>query len=89
VTAGANSIAAGVYGLDFDGSFIMGAGRYLHLMPNISGIVSGDGTATGAPTKDIYGYTRPNPPSVGAAESNILSSGGILIHPGMTGGIRG
>lgn len=92
ITAGANSIAAGVFGLDFDGGFITGASRHLHLMPNISGIVSGDGTATGAPATDIYGYTRPSPPSVGAAESNPLastSSGGMLVHPGMAGGMRG
>jgi hypothetical protein len=83
VTAGANSIAAGVYGLDFDGGFITGAARNLFLMPNISGVVSGDGTATGAPATDIYGYTRPSPPSVGAAEANPLptASAGLAANP--------
>jgi hypothetical protein len=89
VTAGANSISNGIYGIDFDGGFITGAGKYLFMMPNVANIVSGDGTATGAPSTDIYGYTRPNPPSVGAAESNTLTSGGMMVHPGMAGGMRG
>lgn len=60
-------------------------------MPYQSGIISGDGTPTGMPTDDVHGTTRPNPPAVGASEQTTLysSGGGMLVHPGMTGGIRG
>jgi hypothetical protein len=87
-----NDISAGVYGLDFTGGFITGAARNLFLMPNISGVVSGDGTATGAPATDIYGYTRPSPPSVGAAEANPLptAAGGTTTEPrvGLNAGLN-
>lgn len=89
---GGNDITGGVYGLDFTGGFITGAARNLFLMPNISGVVSGDGTATGAPAIDIYGYTRPSPPSVGAAEANPLptASGGTTTEPrvGLNAGLN-
>lgn len=89
VTAGANSNTTGNFGLDFDGGFIQGASKNLHLMPYSTSVLIGAGTATGAPAADIYSFTRPATPSVGAAESNTVSSGGLLIHPGMTGGMRG
>jgi len=59
-------------------------------MPYVTGIIDGDGTATGAPTDDIHGTTRPNPPAAGASEiTTLYSTGGLLTHPGMTGGMRG
>lgn len=89
VTAGANSNTNCNFGLDFEGGFIQGAAKTLQLMPYSNSANIGAGTATGAPATDMYGYTRPATPSVGAAENNPISSGGLLLHPGMTGGMRG
>ena len=44
-------------------------------MPYVSGVISGDGTATGAPATDMYGVTRPSPPAVGSTEDNPISAG--------------
>lgn len=89
VGTGANSNTVGNFGLDFDGGFIQGSSKKAYLMPYSTSALIAAGTATGAPATDIYGYTRPATPSVGAAESNTISSGGLLTHPGMTGGMRG
>ena len=90
VTAGANDISAGIYGLDMMARLIQGLSKRHPWMPQIAGILDGDGTATGAPATDLFGYTRPGTPSVGALEINDLTAGGgLLVHPGMTGGIRG
>lgn len=44
-------------------------------MPYVANVISGDGTATGAPATDMYGYTRPSPPAVGSAEDNPINAG--------------
>jgi len=51
--------------------------------PNI-----GFGDSTGAPTVDLYSATWAGNPDAGAVQK-LAASGGLLTHPGMTGGIRG
>jgi len=82
-SVGLNTITTGTFGIDFGAGFLTGSSRYLFLQPYVTGVVSGDGTATGAPATDIYGYTRPSPPSVGAAEANPLpaASAGLAANP--------
>lgn len=76
---GANTITTGTFGIDLGAGFLTGSSRHLFLQPYLSGIVNGDGTATGAPSNDIYYYTRPNPPSIGVAENNPVSAGGGAV----------
>jgi hypothetical protein len=73
---GANTITVGTFGIDLGAGFLTGSSNHLFVQPYLSGVVNGDGTATGAPSNDIYSYTRPNPPSIGVAENNPVSSGG-------------
>lgn len=87
-TAGSNGNAS----IDNGASFLYDlTPRCPWYMPYITGIIAGDGTATGAPTDDVHGTTRPNPPAAGASEITTLytTGGGLKTHPGMTGGIRG
>lgn len=51
--------------------------------PNI-----GFGNSTGAPTIDLYSATWAGNPDAGAVQK-LSATGGLLTHPGMTGGIRG
>jgi len=84
-TTGANTITTGTFGIDLGAGFLTGSSRHLFLQPYVTGIVNGDGTATGAPTNDIYSYTRPSPPSVGVAENNPVSAGtGAVTAPRYT-----
>ena len=53
--------------------------------PNI-----GFGNSTGAPTVDLYSATWAGNPDAGAVQKLAApTGGGLLTHPGMTGGIRG
>jgi hypothetical protein len=53
--------------------------------PNI-----GFGNSTGAPTVDLYSATWAGNPDAGAVQKlAAVTGGGLLTHPGMTGGIRG
>jgi hypothetical protein len=53
--------------------------------PNI-----GFGNTTGAPTVDLYSATWAGNPDAGAVQKLAApTGGGLLTHPGMTGGIRG
>lgn len=88
-TSGANSKAAGILGIDGGSGLIQGFAKYHPDMPQVADILTGDGTSTGAPSTDIFGYTRPGTPSVGVAEQNAFPSGGLIVHPGTTGGMRG
>lgn len=54
--------------------------------PSSPNIAFGD--ATGAPTVDLYSATWAGNPDAGAVQK-LAASGGLLTHPGMTGGIRG
>ena len=90
ITDGGGNVTAGINGIDNLARLIQGLSKRHPWMPQIAGILDGDGTATGAPATDLFGYTRPGTPSVGALEINDLTAGGgLLVHPGMTGGIRG
>lgn len=90
VTAGTNSIATGIFGIDQLGANLQGYADRPYFAPFVSGIVLADGTATGAPTDDILAFTRPSPPAVGAFEiDNDTAAGGLIVHPGTAGGMRG
>jgi hypothetical protein len=88
---GTNSNLVGNLSLDMGSSFLYDlTPRMPWYMPYVANIINGDGTATGMPTDDIHGTTRASPPAVGASEQTTLySTGGLLTHPGMTGGMRG
>lgn len=89
-TTGANSKTAGIHGFDAGAGLIQGYAKYHPLMPQVSDILTGDGTSTGAPTIDILGFTRPGTPSIGAFEQNsVAAAGGLIVHPGTSGGMRG
>jgi hypothetical protein len=84
-TTGTNTITTGTFGIDLGAGFMTGSSRHLFLQPYVSGVVSGDGTSTGAPVNDIYSYTRPSPPSIGVAENNPISAGsGVVTAPRYT-----
>ena len=53
--------------INADPLFVYAAGGNLHLKP-VSPCL-GAGTSAGAPTTDLDGHTRPNPPSIGAYEA--------------------
>lgn len=86
-----SSFANGIHGLDDYARLIHGVSKRHPYMPRYTTVLSGEGTATGAPATDLFGYTRPSPPAIGVLEINDLtgSSGGLIVHPGMTGGMRG
>jgi len=90
-TNGANSNLVGNLSVDMGSSFLYDLSpRKPWYMPYVTNIINGDGTATGTPTDDIHQTTRPSPPAIGASEQTTLySTGGLLTHPGMTGGMRG
>lgn len=90
-TNGANSNLVGNLNIDLGATFLYGLNpRRPFYMPYVANIINGDGTATGTPTDDIHGTTRPNPPAIGASEQTTLyASGGVLNHPGMRGGLNG
>jgi hypothetical protein len=89
---GTNSNLVGNLSLDMGSSFLYDlTPRKPWYMPYVTNVINGDGTATGMPTDDIHGTTRPSPPSMGASEQTTLysSGGGMLVHPGTAGGMRG
>jgi len=90
-TNGAQSNLVGNLSIDMGSAFLYDkTPRTPWYMPYVSGIIQGDGTATGTPTNDIHGTTRPSPPSIGVSEiTTLYTSSGLKTHPGMTGGIRG
>jgi hypothetical protein len=90
-TNGANTNLVGNLSIDMGRSFLFDLNpRTPWYMPYVANIINGDGTATGMPTNDIHGTTRPNPPAIGASEQTTLyASAGMLVHSGMSGGIRG
>lgn len=74
--------------LDMSGGRMQGINGLPWFAPLAGSPIIGAGTATGAPTVDLYGNTWTGNPTVGAIENKNLG-GGLLTHPGMTGGIRG
>lgn len=66
----------------------------LPFMPYPGGAADNAGTTDSgaAPTKDMYNRNFDGTPSVAPAEYGVISTGsggGLIVHPGMTGGIRG
>ena len=89
---GVNTTIGGNLSIDMGSHFLFDINpRMPWYMPYVAGIINGDGTATSMPTDDVHGTTRPSPPAIGASEKTTLytSGGGMLVHPGMTGGLRG
>ena len=81
-----NNVAAPM--LDMSGGRMQAINGLPWFAPIAGSPIIGAGTATGAPTVDLYGNTWTGNPTVGAIENKNLG-GGLLTHPGMTGGIRG
>lgn len=88
VTAGTNS-TAGAVGFDFGEDWMQGVKKIISYYPYASGVLVGAGTATGAPTTDFYGNSFASPPSIGPVETGTIASGGLIVHPGTSGGMRG
>lgn len=79
---GANSVLGGNPLIDFGASFMYDTTpRTPWYMPTTTGIILGDGTATGMPTDDIHGTTRPSPPAIGASELTTLYTSGMAANP--------
>lgn len=72
---------------DFSAGRLQGVNAFPWFAPATGSPAISAGTSTGAPTVDLYGNTWLSNPTIGAIES--MSLGGLLTHPGMTGGIRG
>lgn len=75
VSAGANTLQNVNVCLDLGACTLFDTPNRPFWMPYVANVVSGDGTATGAPATDMYGYTRPSPPAVGTAEDNPINAG--------------
>jgi len=90
VTAGSNSKASAP-AIDLGMNWAMGIKTRLFGYPYIANSIIASGTSSGAPTLDFYGNTFAGTPSIGAVEDVTISTsgGGLIVHPGMTGGIRG
>ena len=88
---GANSVSSGVSGLGYSHGWLHSLTRYPHYAALQTGLVDGAGTATGAPATDMLGNTRSSPPSQGPFERIAITSGsgGLIVHPGNSGGIQG
>lgn len=82
-TNGANTNLGGNLSIDMGRSFLFGIDpRTPWYMPYVTNIINGDGTATGTPTDDVHGTTRPAPPAIGASEQTTLyTSGGLAANP--------
>ena len=91
VTAGTNS-KDGATGMDMGENWMLGIKNVIAWYPRANGPNIAKGTATGAPTTDLYGNSFAATPSVGPVETGTISTGsagGLIVHPGMTGGMRG
>jgi len=93
VSTGANS-KSGAPGTDYGWNYSQQIKTTIPFFPVDNGVLDGAGTTDSgaAPTIDFYGQTFANPPSIGPVEVGTLPSpggGGLIVHPGMTGGIRG
>jgi len=86
ISPSTNNVSAPM--LDMSGGRIQAINGLPWFAPIAGSPIIGAGTATGAPTVDLYGNTWTGNPTVGAIENKNLG-GGLLTHPGMTGGIRG
>lgn len=89
VTLGTNDITAGAFELDFGAGLIQKAADRAFWMP--SQTINPTADTTVQPSTDILGTSRTSTSTIGAyLDSDIIpSTGGMKVHPGMTGGIRG
>lgn len=89
VTLGTNDITAGAFELDFGAGLIQDAADRSFWMPSMSINPAADTSVQ--PSTDILGVSRTGTSTIGAyLDSDIVpASGGMKVHPGMTGGIRG
>lgn len=89
VAQGTGSVTVGDIGVDIGESLLQGLPTIAQLTSFLNSPNANFGTLTGAPTTDLYGnaWTGPNP-DAGAGTYKTIG-GGLLTHPGMTGGIRG
>jgi hypothetical protein len=89
VTQGTGTIVTGIHGIDAHASLIQNITERAYFAPPVSGIVNGDGDSSVQPSLDILGDSRTGTSTVGAYLDTDLASGGLLVHPGMAGGMRG
>ena len=89
VDPGTGSVTVGDIGVDIGESLLQGLPTIAQLTSFLNSPNANFGTLTGAPATDLYGnaWTGPNP-DAGAGTYKTIG-GGLLTHPGMTGGIRG
>jgi hypothetical protein len=89
VPAGANSIV-GLSGMEMFQERKFGIYSYLlgYLINGSNAIGVGDSTYLQS-GGDVFTKTYSSPPSVGAIEYSTVSSGGIIVAPGMSGGMNG
>jgi hypothetical protein len=89
---GTNTVStATYYGADFGHYAITRLGQLYPFASHPNSLSAAFGTSTNAPTVDIYGnaWTGVTPDAGAVTYKDISASGGLLTHPGMTGGIRG
>lgn len=89
VTAGANDITTGIFGLDLGAGLIQDGLDRDFWMP--SQTINPAANTSIQPSVDILGDSRTGTSTIGAyLDTDIIpAGGGLLVHPGMTGGIRG
>lgn len=90
VTAGANDITTGIFGLDLGAGLIQNGLDRDFWMP--SQTINPAADTSIQPSVDILGESRTGTSTIGAyLDTDIIPAGGggLLVHPGMTGGIRG
>ena len=86
----ATSVTAGSAGLSLGYERINGLTGNDIFAPYPNSPNIGFGNSTGAPTVDLYSATWAGNPDAGAVQKLAApTGGGLLTHPGMTGGIRG
>jgi hypothetical protein len=91
VPTGTNTVAtATYYGADFGHYAVTRLGQIYPFASHPASLSESFGTSTNAPATDIYDNTWTGAtPDAGAVTYKTISGGGLLTHPGMTGGIRG
>ena len=91
VPIGTNSVStATYYGADFGHYAVTRLGQLYPFASHPASLSESFGTSTNAPIADIYDNTWTGvTPDAGAVTYKTISGGGLLTHPGMTGGIRG
>ena len=88
-TLGANSTTSGAYRISLGYEKMHGLTGSDFFIPLQNSPNQAFGTATGAPASDLFGVTWLGATPDSGALTYKASGGGLLTHPGMTGGIRG